>query len=165
MNKDKKKEIIIFSLIGIAFIASLIITISGKAGGSSSVIKDPTPSVKATPTPRVTSTPVLSKEEKLEFDMQNEAYKVSSGMAFYLDSLEKTDPLEAVIELDSKTSIWSIKGKAKTMTFDKLKSGNTVSGTINKDGSYCVQIDNPLATSSWMADSKTKDPVKGECPN
>jgi hypothetical protein len=71
--------------------------------------------------------------------------------------------LDTPITFDSKKLTWSILDKNKTLYSGKISPGNTFSGVIKVDGTFCVQAQSVKGTSVWRLDSTTGKLTSGSC--
>lgn len=155
------RETSILVVIALIFSGSIFATVIGKAGFPSKLI---------TIAERLKVVSKLAPPPKLtgnlaDVSMKQDLLKTTSGIHLALSGWRNTPPADVPITFNASTLIWSVIYQGKSFASGKASIGNTISGTIWTNGSYCVQATNPSGTNTWKIESATPQIISGSCGN
>ena len=108
-------------------------------------------------------TALQQRKKSADAAMKADILKVATGMQNALSAWNDVPPADVAITFASPT--WSIVYGANTIVSGTVSTGDTVSGTVWADGSYCAQVVNSSGSNNWIVRSDTGQVTSGTCPS
>jgi prepilin-type N-terminal cleavage/methylation domain-containing protein len=102
------------------------------------------------------------RHKSVDATMKADLLKVSTGLETALSGWKGVPPADIPLTFVAPT--WSVVNGGTTIISGTASSGNTISGELWADGSYCAQVANPDGSNNWIYRSDTQQITTTTCP-
>ena len=107
-------------------------------------------------------TALQQRHRSTDVAMKADVLQVQAGIKQALSIWKDVPPGNVPITFSSPS--WSIVYGSSTLASGEASPGNTISGTLWSDASYCVQATNTNGSNNWILRSDTDQISAGSCP-